>query len=51
MKRGMPFENMLDAQQQLAQVKRLGNELFRADFKTFQPVLSSAKCGHKHDRN
>ena len=50
MAHGMILQHVLDAQQQLAQMKWLGNELFGADLKTFQPMLGSAQRGDEHYR-
>jgi hypothetical protein len=38
----MSFKDMLNPQEQLAQMKRFRNKLLRADLKTFQPVFRSA---------
>src|SRR5204863_7777796 len=36
-------------QEQLAQVKRLGDKFLCANLKAFQPVLGSAQRSHEHD--
>src|SRR5260370_719035 len=43
------LKHMLDAQEQLLQMKRLGDKLFRANFKTFQTMFRSAERRHEHD--
>ena len=44
----MAVEHVLDAQQQFLQMKRLGNKLFRADFKSLQTMFGRAERGHEH---
>ena len=46
----MAVEHMLDAQQQLAQMKRLGNEIGSANLESFKPVLRRAQRSHEHNR-
>ena len=47
----MSFQDMLDAQQKFAQVKRLRDKLFRADLKSFQTMFGGAQSRHKHNRD
>src|SRR5713226_6378233 len=44
----MTVEHVLDAQQQFLQMKRLGNEFFRANFESFQTVFGGAERRHEH---
>ena len=50
MQHRMILEYVLNAQQQLAQMKWLGNEFLCANFETFQPMFGGAQGGHKHNR-
>ena len=46
----MAVEYMSYAQQQLLQMKRLGNKLFRSDFESFQTMFGGTERCHEHHR-
>src|SRR5438067_6971415 len=50
MKNRVVLKHVLHAQQQLTQVKGLRKKFLRADFKSFESMLSRAQRSHKHDR-
>src|SRR5258707_660625 len=47
----MAVEHVLDAQQQFAQMKRLGNKFFGANLESFQAMFGGAQRSHEHDRH
>src|SRR6266851_9982371 len=47
----MTLEHVLDAQQQFAQMERLGDKFFGANFEPFQAMFGSAQRSHEHDRH
>src|SRR5216684_1987185 len=50
MTHGITVEHVPDAQQQFAQMKRLGNKLLGANLETFQTMLGGAQRRHEHYR-